>query len=220
MVPTSPCWATAREGRAASRDAWHGSQANRPPGQGLQSADGRSGHWGPWPVATCSVLVLPALLPTELGSFTRAGKGTRTPEWVGAGLQERPTGPDPSGVGVGENERSFWEVRESLWGSGGRWEWVTRGEGWQVPSIAEVSHTKRRTGGGHAQVSDSPAQRAANPLPQWVSAQTPRGQVGWKSKEQGVFHSRQGTRPLPGESKNRCLIVPAHLRVGAGGGGV
>lgn len=57
-----------------SRDAWHSSQANRPPGWGLQSADGRSGHWGPWPVATCSELVLPTLLPTEPGSFTRAGK--------------------------------------------------------------------------------------------------------------------------------------------------
>lgn len=85
------------------------------------------------------------------------------------------------------------------------WEWATRpsgpagreacGKGWQVPSTAEVSHIKRRTGGDHAQVTDSPAQRAASPLPQWVSAQTPRSQVGWKRKEQRALDSRQGARP-------------------------
>lgn len=113
-----------RGGRAVSRDAWHRGEANRPPGWGLQSADGRSGHWGPRPVATCCLLVLPALLPTELGSFTRAGKVIRTPGWVGSRLQERPTGPDLSGR-EGEKEISWWEGRESLWSVGG-WKWATR----------------------------------------------------------------------------------------------
>lgn len=111
------CWAAAREGGAGSRDAWHGSQANRPPGRGLQKADGRSGHWGPQPVVTCSVLVLPGPLPTELGSFTRAGKGTRLQTgWV-PGFKKGPLAQGPA-VGRGQEELVGGEGEPMKGGSG------------------------------------------------------------------------------------------------------
>ena len=84
--------------------------AHRPPGRGLQGADGRSGHRGPRPVAACSVLVLPGHLPTELSVSQEQEKRTRMPEWVASGLQGRPMGLGLGGggrtreVGVGEGE--------------------------------------------------------------------------------------------------------------------
>lgn len=79
MAPDTPRWAAACKSRR-EQDAWHGSQANRPPGQGLQSLTLGVGTRALSLYLLALHSKLPGRLPTELRSFTRAGEGTGTTE--------------------------------------------------------------------------------------------------------------------------------------------
>lgn len=77
-----------------------------------------------------------------------------------------------------------------------------------IPSKAEVSFAQRSLGRGHARVIDSSPQRTASPPPTEGVCSDPK-------RSSGVGEVGAGASlPSHGESKIRCLVFPAHRRVG------